>query len=67
MRDTQREAETWAEGEAGFLQGAPMQDSIPRPQVYDLSQRQRCSTTEPPGAPPNFGYYEYNCYGISCI
>ena len=30
MRDTQREAETWADREAGFPQGAPMWDSIRR-------------------------------------
>ena len=36
MRDTQREAETQAEGEAG----CPMQDSIPGPRGHVLSQRQ---------------------------
>ena len=33
MRDTEREAETQAEG-------SPMQDSIPGPQDHDLSKRQ---------------------------
>ena len=40
MRDTQREAETQAEEEAGFLWGSPMWDSIPGPQDDDLSQNQ---------------------------
>ena len=30
MRNTQREAEKQAEGEAGSLQGSPMRDSIPQ-------------------------------------
>ena len=29
MKDTQKESETQAEGEAGSLQGSPMRDSIP--------------------------------------
>ena len=36
MRDTEREAETQAEGEAGFLW-----DLIPGPWDHALSQRQR--------------------------
>ena len=31
------------EGEAGFLPGSPMQDSIPGPQDHNLSQRQPLS------------------------
>ena len=40
MRDTQREAETQAAGEAGSLQGAGCRDSILGLQDYALSQRQ---------------------------
>ena len=40
MRDTHREAETQAEGEAGSRQGAPMQDWIPELQDHDLGGRQ---------------------------
>ena len=41
MRDTDREAETQAEGEAGSLQGAQcLPDSIPGPRDQHLSQRQ---------------------------
>ena len=36
MRDTEREAETQAEGEAGSLQGAQMWDLIPGPRDHDL-------------------------------
>ena len=32
-KDTQREVEAQAEGEAGSLQGSPMWDSIPRPGI----------------------------------
>ena len=39
-RDTQREAETQAKGEVGFLWGSPMWDSIPGPRDHTLSQRQ---------------------------
>ena len=39
MRDTEREAETQAEGEAGSS-GSPMRDSIPGPQDHALSQMQ---------------------------
>ena len=46
MRDTDREAETQAEGEAGSLRGSPIRDSIPGPWDHALS---RCSTAEPPG------------------
>ena len=38
MRDTQREVETYAEGEA-----APHRDSIPGPRDHTLSQRQMLS------------------------
>ena len=38
MRDTEREAKTWAEGEADFMQaGSPMWDSIPELQDLALS------------------------------
>ena len=40
MRDTHREAETQAEGEADTLWGAYCQDSVPRARDQDLSQRQ---------------------------
>ena len=41
VRDTENEAETQAEGEAGFLQGGSlMWDSIPGPRDRDLSRRQ---------------------------
>ena len=40
MRDTEREAETQAEGEAGSMQGARW-DSIPGPQDQALGRR-RC-------------------------
>ena len=40
MRDTHREVETQADGEAGSLQGSPMWDSIPALQDHALSQRQ---------------------------
>ena len=39
MRESEKEAETQAEKEAGSL-GEPMCDSIPGPQDHDLSQRQ---------------------------
>ena len=39
MRDTQREAETQVEGEAGSLRGADV-DSIPGPRDHNLNQRQ---------------------------
>ena len=40
MKDTQKEAETQAEGEAGSLQGTPMWDLIPGLRDHALSQRQ---------------------------
>ena len=42
IRDTQREAETQAEGEGRSRPhaGSPMWDSIPGPQDHDLSQKQ---------------------------
>ena len=50
MRDTDREAETWAEGEAGSLQGTQRgtgsQDPGITPQAKD-----RHTTAEPPGCP----------------
>ena len=39
MRD--REAETYAEREAGLPTGSLMRNSIPGPQDYSLSQRQK--------------------------
>ena len=39
MRDTERDVETQAEGEAGSMQGA-RRDSILGPRDHDLSQRQ---------------------------
>ena len=39
-KDTDREAETQAEGETGSLQGSPMWDLIPGVQDHDLSRRQ---------------------------
>ena len=39
MTDTERGAETQAEGEAGSLQGNPMWNSISGPWDHDLSQR----------------------------
>ena len=40
MRNTERKAETQAEGEAGSPWGAQCGDSIPGPQDHTLSQRQ---------------------------
>ena len=40
MKDTEREAEIQAEGEAGPPTGCPMWDSIPRLQYHAGSQRQ---------------------------
>ena len=40
MRDTEKEAETQEEGEAGSPQGSLMQDSVPGSQDHDLSQKQ---------------------------
>ena len=40
MRDTQREAEPQAAGEAGSLRGSPTWDSISGPRDHNLSQRQ---------------------------
>ena len=40
FRDTERKAETRAEGEEGFLQGAQRGTLIPGPQDHALSQRQ---------------------------
>ena len=53
MRDTERETETQAEGEAGSLQGAPCVDSIPGPRDHALIQRQTLNhcTTEAPHKP----------------
>ena len=45
--DTQREAETQAEGEAGSLQGNLMWNLIPGPRDHHLSQRQMLKA-EPP-------------------
>ena len=50
MRDTQREAETQAEGEAGSLQGARCGTRTQDPRST-TSARGRCSTTEPPRYP----------------
>ena len=33
MRDTERKAETWVEGEAGFLWGSLMRKSFPGPHL----------------------------------
>ena len=52
MRDTQREAETQAEGEAGSMQGARRRTRSQDPGWgHNLSQRQRGSTAEPPRRP----------------
>ena len=40
MRDTEKEAETQAKGEAGSLQGSLMWDLIPGPWDHALSPRQ---------------------------
>ena len=40
MRNTERKAETQAEGEAGSPLAPSMWDSISGPQDHDLSQRQ---------------------------
>ena len=50
MRDTEREAETQAEGEADSNAGSPTRDLIPGLQDQALSQRRRL-TAEPPGLP----------------
>ena len=53
IRDTQREAETQAEGEAGSLQ-EPDGGLDPRtPGSWPKPKADRCSTTEPPGRPQN--------------
>ena len=50
MRDTEREAETQAEGEVGSMQGSLMRDSILGPQDHNPSQRQMLNH-EPPRRP----------------
>ena len=47
MRDTEREAETQAEGEAGSLQGARCRTGSWDPGITPWAKG-RCSTTEPP-------------------
>ena len=46
MRDTQREAETQAEGEAGSMRGARCRTRSQDPRIM-LWAEGRCSTTEP--------------------
>ena len=47
MRDTQREAETQAEGEAGSLWGARCGTQFQDPGITPEPKADRCSTTEP--------------------
>ena len=51
MRDAEREAETQAEGEAGFLQGANVGLDPRTPGSQPEPKVDRCSTTEPPRCP----------------
>ena len=50
MRDTQREAETYAEGEAGSLWGAWSGPSSQDPGIT-IWTKDRCSTTDSPRCP----------------
>ena len=50
MRNTQREAETQAEGEAGFLWGAQCGTQSQDPKIM-TGAKGRCSTTELPRCP----------------
>ena len=50
MRDTQREAETQAEGEAGSLGGAGCRSRSRDPRVMPWAEG-RCSFAEPPRCP----------------
>ena len=58
MRDTEREAETRAEGEAGSRQGARWGDSIPGPRGHTLSQRQMLNPS-PSGVPRYIHFRRY--------
>ena len=68
MRDTEREAETEAEKEAGSLWGAPCRTGSQDPRIMPRAEG-RCSTTEPPRHPaiviilnPNFSGIHYIHY-----
>ena len=50
MRDTEREAETQAEGEAGSMQGPQCGTQSQNPGITPRSEG-RCSTTKPPRHP----------------
>ena len=50
MRDTERESETYAEGEIGSLWGILCRTRTQDPGIM-TSAKGRCSTTEPPRCP----------------
>ena len=50
MRDTEKEAETQAEGGAGSMQGARRGTQSPDPRTRPWAEG-RCSTAEPPRGP----------------
>ena len=59
MRDTQREAETQAEGEAGTLKGSPMWDSIQDPESCP-ELKADAQLLSHPGVPPVEGFKQGN-------
>ena len=58
MRDSQRQAVTEAEGEAGCPQGAQCGRRAPGPQDHDLTPRQILNTRSHPGIPVSLILWE---------
>ena len=58
MRDIEREAETQAEGEVGFLQGAQFRTRSQTPESCP-EPKSRCSTAEAPPRRPHFVLFHF--------
>ena len=63
MKDTQREAETWAGGEAGSLWGSQWGIQSQDPRIMTWAKG-RCSIIEPPRCPQKFDFKAWYSYHL---